>query len=258
MEIAAFHQELGEKGWAIFPKVLPCGQVESLRTDLGEAYRVCRQVQEQNGVAQNTDGTVHHVLHLANGFVSFIESLPLIDYLTAYFGGKFILNSYGGVLNLPHEPSYVSNIHRDVRVFCREVPLMINMLVMLDDFTLENGATYLLSGSHQTPDRPEESVFFSQADRITGPAGSILLFNSNVWHCAGQNTSDTQRRALTLTFTKPFIKQQLDYPKVLPAERVAAASEQFRQIVGYKSRVPASLEEWYQPPEKRFYQPDQH
>jgi hypothetical protein len=258
MEMAAFHQEMDPKGWALFPAVLPQGQVESLRADLEEAYRVCRRVQEENGVAQQTDGTVHHVLHLADGFVSFIEGLPLVDYLTEYFGGKFILNSYGGVLNLPQEPSYVSNIHRDVRVFSREIPLMINMLVMLDDFTLENGATYLLSGSHRIPDRPEASVFFSQADRITGLAGSILLFNSNVWHCAGQNTTGAQRRALTLTFTKPFIKQQLDYPRVLPAERVAAASEQFRQIIGYKSRVPASLEEWYQPPERRFYQPDQH
>jgi hypothetical protein len=34
-------------------------------------------------------------------------------------------------------------------------------------------------------------------------------------------------------------------------------SEQVRQLLGYNARVPSNLEEWYQPPEKRFYRRDQ-
>jgi ectoine hydroxylase-related dioxygenase (phytanoyl-CoA dioxygenase family) len=36
---------------------------------------------------------------------------------------------------------------------------MVNMLVMLDDFTVENGATYVLTGSHHAPERPQDEFF---------------------------------------------------------------------------------------------------
>jgi ectoine hydroxylase-related dioxygenase (phytanoyl-CoA dioxygenase family) len=34
-------------------------------------------------------------------------------------------------------------------------------------------------------------------------------------------------------------------------------NEKMRQLLGYNSRVPASHDEWYQPPEKRMYKPGQ-
>jgi hypothetical protein len=34
-------------------------------------------------------------------------------------------------------------------------------------------------------------------------------------------------------------------------------SELQRQVLGYYSRIPATLEEWYQPPQRRMYRPGQ-
>ena len=86
---------------------------------------------------------------------------------------------------------------------------------------------------------------------------SIVVFDSNFWHAAGVNRSDRPRRALTLAFTRPFIKQQLDYARSLGYERGESLSPTLRQLLGYNARVPASLDEWYQPPDKRMYQRDQ-
>jgi ectoine hydroxylase-related dioxygenase (phytanoyl-CoA dioxygenase family) len=58
-------------------------------------------------------------------------------------------------------------------------------------------------------------------------------------------------------FSKPFIKQQCDYPRVVGYDRMDALTDHQRQILGYYARVPASLEEWYQPPERRMYRPGQ-
>jgi ectoine hydroxylase-related dioxygenase (phytanoyl-CoA dioxygenase family) len=71
------------------------------------------------------------------------------------------------------------------------------------------------------------------------------------------NTSVGPRRALTIAFTRPFMKQQLDYPRALGYHRRDTFSPRLRQLLGYNARVPASLEEWYQPPERRLYQRDQ-
>ena len=134
---------------------------------------------------------------------------------------------------------------------------MAQILVMLDDFTPDNGATYLLTGSHRRAERPPDDLFFRDAVRAVAAAGSILVFDSNLWHAAGVNRTDRPRRALTLGFTRPFMKQQLDYPRALGYDRSETLSPALRQLLGYNARVPASLDEWYQPPEKRLYKRDQ-
>jgi ectoine hydroxylase-related dioxygenase (phytanoyl-CoA dioxygenase family) len=83
------------------------------------------------------------------------------------------------------------------------------------------------------------------------------VFDSNLWHAAGVNRSARPRRALTLAFTRPFVKQQLDYPRALGYDRGPSFSPALRQLLGYNARVPASLDEWYQPRWKRLYHTDQ-
>jgi hypothetical protein len=249
--------QLQTKGWSVFPSQIDPDMVDRLNRDLERAYKVCRSVQVKNGVAADAEGSAHHIIGLGDSFLELLPQIPLWPMIRDYFRGEFIVNSYGGFFNMPQANSYVGQVHRDVRTFQRHNPLMINMLIMLDAFTLENGATYLLSGSHLVEEKPDEALFFAEAERAIGPAGSILLFNSNLWHAAGRNTSSAPRRALTLTFTAPFFKQQCDYPRLLgyeAGERLPAIS---RQILGYNARVPANLDEWYQPPERRMYKPGQ-
>ena len=78
-----------------------------------------------------------------------------------------------------------------------------------------------------------------------------------MWHAAGINQTDMERRALTINFTKPFMKQQLDYCRAIGSEKVFSMPDNLKQILGYFSRVPSNLNEWYQKPEHRFYKSDQ-
>jgi len=239
------------------PSALPSDLLEFLRTELQAAYVAQRAVQVRNGVGEGTDGTVHHLPLAGGSFLKLLEQRFCGEVLDAFFGGPYILNTFGGVLNLPNDLSYVGRVHRDLRSFSGDLPLMAQLLVMLDDFTEENGATYLLSGSHRASQTPDDTTFFREAVRAIAPAGSIVLFNSNLWHAAGPNRSRSPRRALTIAFTRPFMKQQLDYPRALGDELGESLSPVLRQLLGYNARVPSSLDEWYQPPEKRFYQRSQ-
>ncbi|MGZ3688937.1 MAG: phytanoyl-CoA dioxygenase family protein, partial [Bdellovibrionota bacterium] len=220
-------------------------------------YEVCRSIQVKNKIPDNNEFTVHHAVELGESFMEFIQNFPLVPHLESYFQGKFILNSFGGAINTRDSTSYAHRIHRDIRSFSGDLPLLLNTLIMLDDFTLDNGATYLMSGSHKHGEKPEEKEFYAKAERAIGKAGSILMFNSNVWHAAGVNKVDQPRRSMTPMFCKPFIKQQFDYPRSLGYDKMNVYSEQTLQILGYFARVPASLDEWYQPPEKRMYRPGQ-
>ena len=248
---------LRENGWAMLPSRVPAERVSRLTRQLDAVYAEQRVMQLRNGVGDGTDGTVHHLPCAGGAFLEFLEQehgQPLVE---QYFQGPYILNTYGGVLSLPHDASYVGRVHRDQRTFSGDLHLMVQLLVMLDDFTEENGATYFLSGSHRLRDKPADDAFFRDAARAVGPAGSMVVFDSNLWHAAGVNRSNRPRRALTLAFTRPFIKQQLDYARALGYERAGSLSPRLRQVLGYNARVPVSLDEWYQPPERRMYKRDQ-
>jgi ectoine hydroxylase-related dioxygenase (phytanoyl-CoA dioxygenase family) len=101
----------------------------------------------------------------------------------------------------------------------------------------------VLSGSHLRPERPSDDTFFSSADRLIVAAGTVVLFDSNLWHSAGKNIVRKPRRALTLNFSRPFIKQQLDYPDYLGTSHTYSLSEPMRQTLGYNSLTPKSLDE---------------
>lgn len=119
---------------------------------------------------------------------------PLDPLLQNFFSGNYVLNSYGGVINQRGSLAYVHNIHRDVRFTSDTRRFMLNVLVMLDDFTVENGATHLLSGSQNSSTPPDKLLFSNAASRATGLRGSILLFDSRIWHAAGTNITDQPRR----------------------------------------------------------------
>jgi len=244
-------------GWALLPVKLSPELVARLARQLDDVYAQYRALQIRNGVGEGTAGTLHHLPCAAGVFLELLEHDHGQRLLEQFFCGPYILNAYGGLLNLPNDLSYVGRVHRDQRTFSGDVHLMAQLLVMLDDFTEDNGATYFLSGSHRRADRPPEEEFFRDAVRAVGCAGSIVLFDSNLWHAGGANRTDRPRRALTLGFTRPFIKQQLDYPRALGYERGDSFSPALRQLLGYNARVPASLDDWYQPPEKRLYKREQ-
>jgi hypothetical protein len=246
---------IDSQGWFIVPRSFEPELLDRASAQFGPADAVRRELRERAGVEGDNTGTLHHLLGDHPVFLELLGSLRQFDpFLRSFFGGNYILNSYGGVINTKEAAAYIHNIHRDIRFSSDGKRFMLNLLVMLDDFTLANGATYLLSGSHLLDSRPDPSIFFDQASRATGSKGSILFFDSRLWHAAGRNTTTLPRRALTLTLTSPFFKQQLDYPRLLGQDSEATRDVFLKQLVGFNARVPASLREYYVPLADRFYQ----
>lgn len=258
ISVTDFQYEISANGFSLFPKVVPSALLAQIRGEIPVCQQTCRKWQQQNGIDAGMEGSAHHIAGGGQALNEFLFALYLDDYIRAYFSGPYILNSFGAINNARYnENTYKHGLrfHRDVRTYSGQFPLMVNMLVMIDDFTEENGATKLVPGTHRLKDRPDDEYLETHAIRAIGKAGSILLFDSNVWHAAAPNTTDGPRMALTLTFTPPFLKQQMDYPRMLGDD--FPPNEQVRQILGYNARVPSSYDEWYQPPEKRMYKSGQ-
>lgn len=247
---------LRRDGAVVLPAVLPAARIVDLQAGLDIAVETCLRALAAKGMATSQAGIAHHILASHPAFARFIEELPAAEVITWFLGGSFILNSFGGLLNRPSRPNeYLHRWHRDLRAFQAgdDLCLMINMLVTLDPFTELNGGTLLDLGSHRASERDTAAA---RVVRLEAPAGSVLLFDSRLFHAAGPNQSTTVRRALTLTFTPPFFKPQIDHVKQFGAERMTAASETLKRRLGWYARVPESLDDWYNPPEHRFYRED--
>lgn len=250
------HQaELETKGWTIVPDVVSPPLTATLAAALAPSLALRDGIRERNGVAHGTDGTLHHLLMDDPCYLQLLSALEaLAPIFNAFFEGKYILNSYGGVISTHDSRAYVHEVHRDIRFGTDTKRFMLNALVMLDGFTADNGATHLMTHSQNLFARPSDEQFFEGASRAIGTAGSVLLFDSRIWHAAGVNDTPQPRRALTLTFTCPFFKQQLDYPRLFGYSNAARCDAWLRQLIGFNARVPESLEQFYIPIEQRFYQ----
>ena len=254
---AEFDRLIATRGWVRFPGVLDEAQLAALREDAEQVYHRRRAVQVANGVAAGMEGTAHHLLGEGTSLDAFVADLPLWPFVERRFGGKFILLNFGAALNFPGGGAYTLKPHRDVRAYTAGYPLSLNMLVMLDDFTAQNGATLMLPGSQHVEAMPSHAHFQAHAEHAVGRAGDILLFDSLLVHAAAPNRSDRPRRALTLCFGRPFMKPQMDWPRFLAPLRAEDHGPKARQLLGYDARVAASLDEYYQPPERWTFKPDQ-
>jgi ectoine hydroxylase-related dioxygenase (phytanoyl-CoA dioxygenase family) len=104
---------------------------------------------------------------------------------------------------------------------------------MLDEFTIENGATAFIPGSHLFGERPKQVLQDLNAPHpneiiITGLPGDVLVFNGHCWHAGRPNQTDGHRRALLVHYLRADVprpatrRQHLDPEiavKLMPRER---------------------------------------
>lgn len=258
-----FMYNMAINGFCVFPKIVPENVCERMKASIFEHYEDIRPIQVQAKMGDLTAWGVHHIVGKRDGIHDFLESDYLSNFIGKYFGDKpYILNSCSSPINPPRNEAgqyeHGHRWHRDIRTFVGEGNRqLLVMLVMVDAFTNQNGATEVIAGTHRLSAFPSETFVKANTRQAEGPRGSIILMDGDVWHRAGRNQTNEFRVGLTCTWTRPFFKQQLDYPRFLRPEYADGLSLRMRQLFGFNARTPSSYEEWYQPAENRFYRADQ-
>ena len=100
-----------------------------------------------------------------------------------------------------------------------------NSIWLLDDFTERNGATRIVPGTHRSQELPDAALADPEAPHpeeilILAPAGSVVVFNSHVWHGGTTNRTDRDRRSIHSYFCTKDQPQQIDQRRyITPATR---------------------------------------
>ena len=98
-----------------------------------------------------------------------------------------------------------------------------NTIWLLDDFTDDNGATRIVPGSHKRNELPQDALEDPMENHpeqilIKAPAGSVVIFNSHVWHGGTTNFTNQDRRSIHSYFCSRELPQQIDQRKYITEE----------------------------------------
>jgi ectoine hydroxylase-related dioxygenase (phytanoyl-CoA dioxygenase family) len=114
----------------------------------------------------------------------------------------------------------------------------------LTPFNVNTGGTLFLPYSHLFPKAPSPNFFTENSVQPNLKAGDIIIFDSMVYHRAGNNSSDITRYGVNNLFTTPILKQQVDIPKMLKGKYINDPI--LNKILGYKFETPLSVQDFRQ------------
>lgn len=258
MDVQKKVKEFHTKGYCLIEGVYPPSLMEDVKEEFYQMEPSFVCIQQEQGISDKVIDATHHTLVLCRTMLKLLEKNKVTSFLEEFFAPKkYILNTMGLSKIRPNGSVYTQNIHRDVRTFQGATELWVNTLIMLDESTPDNGATWIMEGSEKLAKKPSDEEFWEKAVQVVGSPGDVLIFHGGVWHCAGQNSTDNTRHIITPFYSAPFIKQQLDYPRAFGLDFAETCSPHLKQLLGYNALVPSSLYEFYQTDQKRYYKSDQ-
>lgn len=142
-------------------------------------------------------------------------------------GGRQELHQDQGFVPLPHPP----------------YPLYCLIIWCYSDFSLEEGGTYLIPGSHRDASGESklrlDTQFESLADRqllaLKAPAGTCVLTDSRLLHSGGKRTAAGTRLASRILYSRGMMRQQENQYLSVPRHIIDEASPKLKKLMGFSS-----------------------
>lgn len=232
-EQAVINEILERDGCVVIEGVLNALQVEALAAELAPHF----------DEAPNCAGDFYgYLTKRLSGLIAKSPACQSMAIHPAILGvmDHFLLKGCRGYhLNLtqairigPGEPPQV--IHRDDLMFNfthPEFEAMINTMWAVDDFTVENGATHIVPGSHKWPlDRqaqPHEEV------QGVMKRGSVLIWLGSLQHGGGSNRTDKPRTGIVQSYSLGWLRQAEPQYLAVPHEIARTLPERLQRVMGY-------------------------
>lgn len=179
-------------------------------------------------------------------FFQVLFNARLHEFMQGVLGDYYIVNQVNGLINGAGTGNYSqAPWHRDLpfRHLTMSRPIAVNALFALDDFTVENGCTRVLPGSHKVENFCSDEVVHRVEKSVTVSAGTFVLLDCMTYHRGGVNTSANDRRAINHVFTIPAWRQQLHLPSIFGPDAELTDSE--KKLLGYGLEEFRSHEDWF-------------
>jgi ectoine hydroxylase-related dioxygenase (phytanoyl-CoA dioxygenase family) len=112
------------------------------------------------------------------------------------------------------------------------VPIIVNSMWAITDFTDENGATRIIPGSHRRatvpplgPPPPTEPAVMRR--------GSVMIYDGALWHGGGANRTGQRRVGVAMNYCAGWIRQQENQQLGIPLDVARTFEPRLRRLAGF-------------------------
>lgn len=239
---------LDEQGYVILEGALTPDQANQLRDRSAEliAQERTELITQERAASDEyiyMDGKSQRVWNLVNKgriYEEMIQHPRVLELQEYLLGDDCILSSF--TVNLIGPGSAAGRWHNDsppLGTFPDPLPsnaLCANTIYVLDDFTQENGATWMVPDSHKRSHRPEPQGQYDDGIQLAAHKGDIVVFNGGTWHASGANHTANERMILLGFFCRSFAKPQQDGFRLAEPELVERATPTLKRLLGFESQ----------------------
>lgn len=229
-----------EHGLALLAGQLSAAQLERARAATyaaAEDDRVQGRPADRFGLDYGEGNVrVWNVLNRDPVFREFVQLPAVLRLLRDIIGWPALLGNLSANIALPGGEGGM--LHADQIFIPRPwppEPQGMNFAWLLDDYTAENGATEVVPGSHLGAEDIDPSVLEASAVPVVAPAGTLMVFESRLWHRTGRNRSAGPRAGLFGWYTRPIYRTQENWFLSLEPRVVEDASDALLVLLGYRT-----------------------
>jgi ectoine hydroxylase-related dioxygenase (phytanoyl-CoA dioxygenase family) len=234
-EVEPIVDALTADGYVVIERVLDPAEVARTRAEL-------EQVLESTPTGRNDFegfGTkrIYRLFAKTRGFDHLAIHPVMLGVLDRVIGHAQ-LSAPTGIQIGPGEPAQI--LHRDDSIYPLPEPhaeVVLNTMWAFDDFTVENGATRFVPGSHRWPPGRQPTAD-DPTVTIEMPAGSVAFYTGSIWHGGGENRTDRPRLGVILEYVAAWLRPQENHVIGVPPDVVATLPERLQELLGYNIYPP--------------------
>ena len=212
MSISNITTQIREDGWTVVDSIIPEDRVGGIRDG------IVATVEDAKASPNSMDlRTVQgSLINVNQSLAPYLSDPHIVGVAAALWGRHVKITITTPVILFPGAGGNPQGFHSDwpfnqkhaaaIEEPYPDTPLLLTVIFMLSDFTLKNGATRLVPGSHQIPHNWKKHYGENNRSthpnevRATGKAGSVLIFDSRLWHASAVNHTDQPRTGVTVRY----------------------------------------------------------
>ena len=225
-------ERLRLQGYCVLPGVIPGDEVDDIRRRVELAVQHHGTIDESSRV-----GSRKGLIAYEQSFARQLADRRVLGVAEALFGPHVRISFTSAQISYPGCAR--GNLHADwpfnqgnaahIPAPYPDAVIHLTTIWMLSRFSSETGATAIVPGSHRSRNNPSGDTGvdswrpYPGEIRATGEPGSVLLFDSRLWHAVTPNTSAEARVGLVVRYAPWWLNLDVLMPG--SAERVRMVDE---------------------------------
>ena len=226
-------EEITEQGWTVIEDAIDPELIDELSSDLDRLERELEVRPADNSFEGRRTKRIYNLLAYGPLWWKVPVHPVVLPVVEGVLDEGCLVSSLSSIDIGPGETA--QPIHADDQLIPLpkpHPPTVCNTMWALTDFTEENGATRVITGTHLADDSP---VYGQPYESVPASMrrGSVLVWHGSLWHGGGANRTDRPRVGVAMNYCAGYIRQQENQQLGLRPSLVADMPRRLQELVGY-------------------------